>query len=439
MRRSRLRRRAWSSCAPSSRSTSSCRRSIRSCRCWPPPATSWPRSGRRSPSRRPRSSRSPPTRWPPTSGSPPTASRPCARRRSTRSRADPGAWPFPLRRQAAVRERRRAASPSSAIRRSSRWRHATARSSCETLAAGAEHTIDVLVDRAGRVRLRRAAAPDRGARRRGGQGGHGPLADARTPRRRGVRGAARRRTARSRSRCSLDEQTDEVAIIELNARFGGGFPLSREAGADFPRWMLEELIGLPSTARADGWQRRRRDAALRRRRVRRDETRATSSDRRGPRRPAPGRPPHDRRLDALVPAASATAGRARRRRRGRRDQRAGTVGRGARARRRPPRRPAVVDAAAWDLRADVRAARRPLADPARRRRSTCSTPTTPSPASTAASSAGSPACRSSSTRTTGSTSATAAGSSAGPCSPSRASPPASPTPSWSRTPRTWRC
>ncbi len=49
-------------------------------------------------------------------------------------------------------------------------------------------------------------------------------------------------------------QTDEVAIIELNARFGGGFPLSREAGADFPRWMLEELTGRPSTARADGWR-----------------------------------------------------------------------------------------------------------------------------------------------------------------------------------------
>jgi carbamoyl-phosphate synthase large subunit len=51
-----------------------------------------------------------------------------------------------------------------------------------------------------------------------------------------------------------DERSDDIRIIELNARFGGGFPLSREAGADFPRWMLEELAGLPSTASAHEWR-----------------------------------------------------------------------------------------------------------------------------------------------------------------------------------------
>ena len=52
----------------------------------------------------------------------------------------------------------------------------------------------------------------------------------------------------------VDDATGELAIIELNARFGGGFPLSREAGADFPRWILEDLFGLPSTATADEWR-----------------------------------------------------------------------------------------------------------------------------------------------------------------------------------------
>ena len=32
-------------------------------------------------------------------------------------------------------------------------------------------------------------------------------------------------------------------FFEINARFGGGAPLSIEAGADFPRWLLEELSG----------------------------------------------------------------------------------------------------------------------------------------------------------------------------------------------------
>jgi carbamoyl-phosphate synthase large subunit len=52
----------------------------------------------------------------------------------------------------------------------------------------------------------------------------------------------------------VDDSSGQLAIIELNARFGGGFPLSREAGADFPRWMLEDLVGLPSTATADRWR-----------------------------------------------------------------------------------------------------------------------------------------------------------------------------------------
>ena len=45
-----------------------------------------------------------------------------------------------------------------------------------------------------------------------------------------------------------------LAVIEINARYGGGFPLSLEAGADFPRWMLEELLGLPTTASPDDWR-----------------------------------------------------------------------------------------------------------------------------------------------------------------------------------------
>ena len=47
---------------------------------------------------------------------------------------------------------------------------------------------------------------------------------------------------------------DTIRIIEVNTRYGGGYPLSWEAGARYPRWTLEELLGLPSTAAPDQWR-----------------------------------------------------------------------------------------------------------------------------------------------------------------------------------------
>jgi len=36
---------------------------------------------------------------------------------------------------------------------------------------------------------------------------------------------------------------DKIKFIEINPRFGGGAPLSIKAGADFPKWILQELTG----------------------------------------------------------------------------------------------------------------------------------------------------------------------------------------------------
>jgi carbamoyl-phosphate synthase large subunit len=44
------------------------------------------------------------------------------------------------------------------------------------------------------------------------------------------------------------------AFIEINTRFGGGFPLAAAAGADYARWLVEWTLGLPSTACADHWR-----------------------------------------------------------------------------------------------------------------------------------------------------------------------------------------
>ena len=36
---------------------------------------------------------------------------------------------------------------------------------------------------------------------------------------------------------------DRIKFIEINPRFGGGIPLSIKAGANFPKWILQELLG----------------------------------------------------------------------------------------------------------------------------------------------------------------------------------------------------
>jgi carbamoyl-phosphate synthase large subunit len=38
------------------------------------------------------------------------------------------------------------------------------------------------------------------------------------------------------------------SAFEINARFGGGYPLSHRAGARFPQWILEEMTGRPLSA-----------------------------------------------------------------------------------------------------------------------------------------------------------------------------------------------
>lgn len=45
---------------------------------------------------------------------------------------------------------------------------------------------------------------------------------------------------------------DVKGVFEINARFGGGYPLAHKAGATFTKWLLEEVQGIdPSTA--SGW------------------------------------------------------------------------------------------------------------------------------------------------------------------------------------------
>ncbi|MHC4155059.1 MAG: ATP-grasp domain-containing protein, partial [Planctomycetota bacterium] len=47
---------------------------------------------------------------------------------------------------------------------------------------------------------------------------------------------------------------NKVKFIEINPRFGGGAPLSIKAGANFPKWILQELLGKRPNIRFDGFK-----------------------------------------------------------------------------------------------------------------------------------------------------------------------------------------
>jgi carbamoyl-phosphate synthase large subunit len=123
----------------------------------------------------------------------------------------------------------------------------------QTVATGAEYTIDVLVDRSGECLC---AVPRRRLEIRGGE-----VSKAVTVRSErlidlafGMAKALPGAYGVLNFQVFADEGTGKLAVIEINPRFGGGFPLSDRAGADYARWLLEDVRGLPSTATADGWR-----------------------------------------------------------------------------------------------------------------------------------------------------------------------------------------
>lgn len=158
-------------------------------------------------------------------------------------------WPFPL----LVKPRAGNSSRGVAVVRDARELEVARREDLlvQSIATGIEYTVDVLVDGEGRCRC---AVPRRRLEVRGGEVSkgvtvrHPPLEDL----------SRRIAGALPGAYGALNVQIfsgpdDELSVIELNPRFGGGFPLSWRAGADYPRWMIEEIVGLPSTASAGSW------------------------------------------------------------------------------------------------------------------------------------------------------------------------------------------
>jgi len=124
----------------------------------------------------------------------------------------------------------------------------------QEIAPGSEHTVNVYVDRAGRCRC---TVPHRRLEVR-----HGEVSKALTVKHQGLMGLAQRLAetlpdayGALNIQCFVTD--GDISIIEINPRFGGGYPLAQAAGADFPRWLIQETAGLPLDAPSGGsadWQ-----------------------------------------------------------------------------------------------------------------------------------------------------------------------------------------
>lgn len=51
-----------------------------------------------------------------------------------------------------------------------------------------------------------------------------------------------------------NEATGRFAALEINPRFGGGYPLSYSAGANYPGWLIDEYLLGRDIAFFDGWE-----------------------------------------------------------------------------------------------------------------------------------------------------------------------------------------
>jgi len=117
---------------------------------------------------------------------------------------------------------------------------------------GVEHTVDVLVDFAGRVRC---VVPRRRLQVRSGEVSKGitvkhPEIMERSKELIETLGAG---PGVITIQCFLTEK-NEIKFIEINPRFGGGVPLAIQAGADFSRWLLQLWLGKKPRITFDGWR-----------------------------------------------------------------------------------------------------------------------------------------------------------------------------------------
>jgi len=122
---------------------------------------------------------------------------------------------------------------------------------CQPCLVGAEFTVNIFVDAGGALRC---VIPHRRLQIRAGE-----VEKGRTERVPALRTIAERLVGAlpGLRGVACFQVIDDAAlgpqVIEINARFGGGYPLADHAGAPFARWLLEEVTGRACTAN-DEWR-----------------------------------------------------------------------------------------------------------------------------------------------------------------------------------------
>ncbi len=123
----------------------------------------------------------------------------------------------------------------------------------QEVAAGQEYTLDAFMDAEG---MCRCIVPRKRIEVRGGEVSKGQTVRLETIEQLGFTACAHLPDARGAINIQLfhDPDTGRCAIIEINPRFGGGYPLSHVAGARFTHWLLEEVTTGHCTAGHKTWR-----------------------------------------------------------------------------------------------------------------------------------------------------------------------------------------
>jgi carbamoyl-phosphate synthase large subunit len=123
---------------------------------------------------------------------------------------------------------------------------------CQEFVRGAEHTCDVYIDFDMKVRC---VVPRRRIEIRAGEVSKSQVV--KDPRIMAEAGRLVEKLSAGPGVVTVQlflTDDDRIKFIEINPRFGGGAPLSIKAGANFPKWILQELTGRKPTIRPDNFK-----------------------------------------------------------------------------------------------------------------------------------------------------------------------------------------